>query len=147
MSHNQDTSVHATSDTLETLYTRVVDARAGFETMVEKAEPEFRPTAIAFLDLHTAHAREIAALVTRHGGTPDADGSLMSTVNRAVVSVRAMFDEIDDDVMSQIRDGEGHVLDAFDEAIRAEPHPDHARRLSEMRAELSDLLAASPSDN
>ena len=39
----------------------------------------------------------------------------MGTINETVVGLRAVFDEIDADVLSSIRNGEDHVLDAFDD--------------------------------
>lgn len=131
------------AEALAALHTRTIDALAGYETMVGKAEPEFRPVAESFRDLHARHAARLGALVRAHGGRPDEDGSFMATVNRAVVSIRALFDEIDDDVMDQIRSGERHVLDAFDEAIAADPHAAHVAELEMMRRELADLLATS----
>ncbi|MCX7646285.1 MAG: PA2169 family four-helix-bundle protein [Rhodobacteraceae bacterium] len=135
-----DASARA-AEALATLHTRTLDALAGYETMVGKAEPEFRPVAEAFRDLHARHAGRLAALVRAHGGAPEEDGSFMSAVNRAVVSIRALLDGIDDDVMDQIRGGERHVLEAFDEAIAADPHAAHAAELATMRRELAELLA------
>ncbi|MFA8384037.1 MAG: DUF2383 domain-containing protein [Pelagibaca sp.] len=124
------------NDQLRDLYTRIVDAKAGFDVMVDKAEPEFRDVAISFRDMHARHAEEIARLLHGH---VDADGSLMGTVNKAVVSVRALFDEIDEDVMDQVRNGEDHVLSAFREAEENGPAL-HEAKLIAMRAELEDLL-------
>jgi uncharacterized protein (TIGR02284 family) len=140
MADSQTDAAPRAAEALATLHTRTVDALAGYETMVGKAEPEFRPVAESFRDLHARHAGRLEALVRAHGGTPDADGSFMSTVNRAVVSIRAFFDEIDDDAMDQVRSGERHVLDAFDEAIAADPHASHAAELEGMRRELAGLL-------
>jgi hypothetical protein len=47
----------AALDAVEKLHGRTLDALAGFETMVEKAEPEFRPVAERFRALHEAHAK------------------------------------------------------------------------------------------
>jgi hypothetical protein len=125
---------------LETAHTRSVDARHGFDTMVERAEPGFRPVAQEFRDLHARHAEGLAALLVRHGRTPDADGSFMSTVHSTVVSLRALVDEIDDDVMDAVRSGERRVVDAF-EAAEAAGLPEAARgRVAAMRTELEALL-------
>ena len=129
-------------DTLGKLHTRTVDALKGFETMVEKAEPEFRPVALQFRDLHSRQAAQMAQLLTPMGGKIDADGSFMATVNRTVVSMRALFDEIDDDVMDAVRSGEERILEAFDAAL-AEDQPHQAQRaLMNMREELHSLLTA-----
>ncbi|MBZ4689651.1 MAG: hypothetical protein JG765_902 [Cereibacter sp.] len=137
MTSSTDTATEA----LETLHTRSVDVLAGFETMVEKAEPAFRPIAERFRSLHQRQIAEIAAMLTAAGRQPDADGSFMSTVNRAVVSVRAFVDEIDADVLGQVQSGEQHVLDAYADALDRPQTPANAARLAEMRQELAVLLA------
>jgi hypothetical protein len=61
-------------------------------------------------------------------------------LNRAVVSARAFLDEIDEDVMDQVRSGERHVLGAFDAALDAGlPERDRAQ-VGAMRGELAALL-------
>lgn len=131
---------HEQLDSLATLHTRTVDARAGFATMVEKAEPHFRAIARRFHDLHDQHATQLAALLETHGRAPDRDGSFMSTVNTMVVSARALFDEIDEDVMDQVRDGERHVLTAMDDAYSAIPSPTVSKAVERMERELTALL-------
>lgn len=130
----QETDRHA----LAALHTRIVDALAGFDTMVEKAEPEFRPVVTRFADLHRRHAAAVAAMLEGAAGT-EGGASFMSGVNRTVVTLRSWFDDIDDDVMAQVRNGEGHVLSSFDEAIVASSG---ARRseLEHLRGELEVLL-------
>jgi Domain of unknown function (DUF2383) len=131
------------ADALANLHTRTVDALAGYETMVDKAEPSFRPVATRFRDIHARHAATLAPMLVRAGRVPDTDGSFMASVNRAVVGIRAFFDAIDADVTSQIRSGEQHVLAAFDDAIAASPLGDNAD-LTDMRAELQAALDATP---
>lgn len=130
----------AALDALEALHTRTLDTLAGFEKMVEKAEPEFRPVAERFRSLHEAHAKALMTMLLAQGRTPDADGSLMASVNRAVISTRAFLDEIDDDVMDRVRSGEQHVLGAFDEALGAGLPERERAQVAEMRAELAALL-------
>lgn len=126
---------------LTDLHTATLDALAGFETMVEKAEPEFRPVALQFRDLHANHAMELAELITHAGGAVDRDGSLMGTINKVVVSARAFFDEIDADVMQQIRSGEDHVLSKFDEAVESPVDASTDARVLAMRDEVKTLLS------
>lgn len=128
------------ADALAELHKRTVDALAGYETMVDKAEPEFRDVARRFRDLHSAHAHRMAAMLVAHGRSPDTDGSFMATVNRTVVAARAWFDEIDADVMAQVRSGEAHVIEAFDEASTRLEGTEQAAAIREMRGELDTLL-------
>jgi hypothetical protein len=126
---------------LLTLQRRTADALAGYVTMVDKAEASFRPVAERFRALHDRHNAALVAMLIRHGAEADADGSFMGSVNKAVVSLRALFDEIDEDVMDSIRDGENYVLNAFDDAIAAIGMPPaDVADLRAMRDELTLLL-------
>jgi hypothetical protein len=55
------------------------------------------------------------------------------------VSIRALFDEIDEDIMDQVRNGEKWVIDSFRDA-EANCAAPHEAQLIAMRAELEDLL-------
>jgi hypothetical protein len=141
-SPTDDTVTADELDALHALHGRIVDTLAGFDKMVETAEPAFRPVAEAYQKLHRRHAEEVAQCLAKAGQTPDADGSFMGSVNRAVVATRALFDAIDADVLSHVRSGEGYVLNAFDDAIGHTGDSDRVARLRAMRRELTDLLAA-----
>ncbi|MGR3501425.1 DUF2383 domain-containing protein [Pseudaestuariivita sp.] len=123
---------------LEKLHARHVDAKAGFDVMVARAEPDFKPVAEKFRDLHARHARQIASLLPDGA---DLDGSFMSSVNRAVVKMRDFFDEIDEDVMDQVRNGEKRVQRAYSDAIEAAPdevRPELLRASSELTALIAE---------
>jgi uncharacterized protein (TIGR02284 family) len=122
------------------LHTRTLDALAGYVRMVEKAEPEFRPTAERFRDLHARHADQLAVILAAMGGHPEEDGSIMGTINETVVSLRAFFDEIDEDVMDNVRSGEDHVLHAFDGALEEGLADPDQTTIAAMRDELQALL-------
>ena len=121
------------------LHIRTVDALAGYVKMVEKAEADFRSVADQFRALHALHAGRLERMLAAHGQTADVDGSFMATVNKTVIALRAFFDEIDADVMNSVRNGENHVLAAFDLALET-AQPSDQVQLREMRDELTDLL-------
>jgi uncharacterized protein (TIGR02284 family) len=123
------------------LYDRTVDCVKGYATMAEKAEPSFRDKAEQFRDLHARHARNMERILADLGITAEADGTFMGTVNQAVVTFRALFDDIDEDVMDQVRSGEEWVLKAFEQAIAEQGVAASTSKLREMQAELTDLLA------
>jgi hypothetical protein len=143
MTVRTDTPSHASQNehvSLERLQTRMVDALSGYDKMAEHAEPGFRPTVDAFRALHQTHIDRIAPLLGRKSRSQA--GSIMGTVNRVVVATRAIFDEIDEDVLEEIRSGEGHVLDAFDEALSNTTDSTLTEALAAMRQELVELLAS-----
>ena len=128
------------ADAVATLHTRTMDVKAGYKTMVEKAEPDFRHVPEAFLALHQKQADALTRMLVELGRSPDADGSFMGTVNQAVVSLRAVFDKIDEDVIGSIQSGEDHVLNAFEKALAIESPAPAAAELMEMRDALQRLL-------
>lgn len=139
-----DEPTETVEDALVALHRRSVDNVAGFAAMVSRAEPDFRDVAQRFHDLHQRHVGTLAQMLRDLGLHPDSDGSFMATVNRVMVSIRSLFDDIDADVMRQIHNGEAWTLDAFDSAIAALRGAPEVARLHEMRAELTELLARSP---
>lgn len=126
---------------LMALYDRSLDSVKGYAKLVEKAEPEFRDTAERFRTLHASHADALGRELADLGARIDTGGTIMGTVNQAVVTFRAFFDEVDEDVMDQVRSGEDWVLRAFDAAIAEQDAPAVIAKLHKMRAELTQLLA------
>jgi hypothetical protein len=127
-------------ETLQHLLTRLVDAREGLDAMLKRAEREIEPILRKMREEQAEAGTRISAMLVAEGADPDASGSAMSTVNKAVVSLRALFDELDDDALDQVADGEENVLEAFIDAIDA--HRDgHVREdLVDMRARLAALV-------
>ena len=83
----------------------------------------------------------LAPMLAARGLDGEASPSVMGTINKAVVSVRALFDDIDTDVMDRIRSGEEHVRDAFGVAIGSGLSGAEQRDVQRMRDELDSLLA------
>ncbi|WP_108482538.1 DUF2383 domain-containing protein [Oceaniglobus ichthyenteri] len=125
--------------TLVDLHTRTCDIHAGFVKMVEKADPEFYPVAQRFHDLHHQQMNRLEEMVRLQGDTPQG-GSLMSSLQEAVITLRSWFDDIDDDVMDQVRWGEKQVLADFDAAIRDPRNSALQAELGIMKGELTTLL-------
>ncbi|MGP9790115.1 DUF2383 domain-containing protein [Roseinatronobacter sp. NSM] len=98
------------------VHTRVLDTIAGFEKIVEKAEPDFTQVAETFLYLHRKHERDLAAYLAKCGYAPDNDGSFFGTVNKALVEMRSWFEDVSDNIMDRIIHGEKHVIDAYENA-------------------------------
>ena len=142
MTANSGQAAGESLDALIDLHMHSVDTRRGFEKMVEKAEPSFRTVVDRFVALHTRQVARLDQMVREMGAVPDAAGSFMGTLNRAVVSIRAALDSIDSDSMAQIRSGEGFVLAAFDRALAASLPQGHKAALTDMRGELVALLAS-----
>lgn len=93
------------------------DAVEGYETMLEKAEPSFRPTVSALLAQHREASEAIDAQLRDRGVTVDEDGSFMGAVHKTVVTLRSAVDDPDRDWIPGILDGEARNLKKFDEAM------------------------------
>jgi uncharacterized protein (TIGR02284 family) len=137
----QDATSTTRIDAVQRALTRTLDALAGYDKMLPEAEPEVAPILRKLRETHHSHAGQLGALVTALGGTPDMNGSLMGTVTKAVVSLRAMFDEIDDDALERAVEGERHVTVAFADAMAEIPEGPRREDLARMKAELDALLA------
>ncbi len=120
------------------LCNRTLDHVAGYSTMVEKAEASFRDTAERFRALHARHGATLTRMLAELDLEGEADGTIMGTVHKAVVTLRAVFDDIDADVMGAVRSGEDATLKAFDDAIAEARVP--IADLQDMRSELTALL-------
>jgi len=127
-------------ETLVALYGRTVDSVKGYAKMVEKAEPSFRDIAEKFRALHARHADLLARKLADRGIDASPDSTIMGTVNQAVDAFRAFFDDIDEDVMDQVRSGEDWVLKSFDTAIAAHEGDSLAHSLRDMREDVVALL-------
>jgi len=103
-------------DRLAEVHTRVLDTLQGFEKLIDKADPDFAPVAKAFHDMHTRHERDLAEYLSKAGRDPGNDGSFFGSVNRAVIEMRSWFTDIDQNVMDQVKEGEKHVLEAYQAA-------------------------------
>jgi hypothetical protein len=130
----------AETTALVDLHTRLRDTIDGFDTILDKAEPEFRPVAADFRALHIRQAGAVASMLEQDGHDPAQDGSMFGTVNKAVVTVRSWFDDISVNIMDQVVSGEKHVLEAYDTALPRATDPERRRILSEDRADLVALL-------
>ncbi|MEX3017709.1 DUF2383 domain-containing protein [Gymnodinialimonas hymeniacidonis] len=127
-------------DAVQKVLTRTLDALAGYDKMLPEAEPEVAPILRKLRETHHSHADQLSAMIVALGGTPETDGSFMSKVNETVVSLRAFFDEIDDDALERVIEGEEWVTDAFGDAAKELPEGHHRDELVKLRGELEEVL-------
>ena len=126
--------------TLRDLHTRLVDTLAGYDKVVDKAEPEFLAVAHEFRSLHQAQSERVLSMLVGLGGDPGSEGSMLGTVNRAVVEVRSWFDDIGHNVISALVDGEKRLLEDFKAAKAASPSVERRGMLDQMCGETITLL-------
>ena len=123
-------------DHMKSLHTTVVDARNGYDEALKDAEGKgLTPLFRDMMALHQRHADELAADLTRHGEKVSDNGSFLSTVHRAVISVRSLFGGLDASILPGLIDGEERVLSYYDEALTDCP-PSETANLTKQRQAL-----------
>jgi Domain of unknown function (DUF2383) len=99
------------------LHVMLVDAIKGYDTMTEKAAPDLRLAIQPFATVHRRHAADLVAILKDNGLSPDSDGSLMGLVHETVVSVRALFGDLDTDALPSVISGEETILASYYDAL------------------------------
>ena len=128
------------ADAIASLHTRTVDALAGYDKMAEKAVAEFKGIVADFQTLHQRHAAALSSMLSSAGRDPSGSGSIMGTINHAVVAIRSVFDDIDSDVIENILSGEEYITAAFDDVLAEDLPPPLAQKIAGMSDELDALL-------
>lgn len=130
-------------EALKGLHTALIDSRNGYDEALKDAEGKgLTPLFQEMIALRTQHATELSALLSGLGEKVDEKGSFMSTVHRAVISVRALFTELDESILPGLIDGEKRILSYYDDAITASPPASKEQLLlSQQRSTLSSRIA------
>ena len=137
-----ETAREAGDGPLAKVHTRVIDVIAGYEELVERAEPDLRPLATSMLELHRSHHAGLDGLLRARGHAPDEEGSFMSLVQENVIRVRSWVDDMDTDLIPRIRKGEEQLSGLYDDAIAAaDGRAAEREALAAQRAELGGRIA------
>lgn len=131
---------------LEHLHTLLIDTIAGYDKVLEKAEPEFVGTAEAFRGLHVTQVERVGRMLRDLGGEIDAQGSFFGTINRSVVEMRSWFDDIGHNILGALVDGEKRVVDSFEDVILVSPSVERRGEMERMQGEIKLLLHRHASD-
>ncbi len=128
---------------LESLHTRAIDARHGYEEALEQAEGKgLTPLFRKMIALHGTNAAELEAELARLGRNTDRDGSFMSTVHRTIMDIRSLFGGLDASVLPGLIDGEQRNLERYDEVLRdPDIDPPARERLAAQRERLAEAIA------
>lgn len=124
---------------LAKLQVRIKDTLAGYDEILKVAERDIAPLMAQFYEAHKAHEVELSQRLRTHGCVPDDDGSFFSSVQKAVIKTRAVFDDIDEGVLNSVIKGEERILLLYDEALAAARDEDDLALLSRQRGQISEL--------
>jgi hypothetical protein len=106
------------SEQLKSLHTAEIDAINGYEEARSDAEGGgMTPLFQEMIVVHTRNAADLAAELGARFEPRDDDGSFMSTVNRTVMDVRALFGGLGHGVLPGLIDGERRNAHHYAKAI------------------------------
>ncbi|MEO1140308.1 MAG: DUF2383 domain-containing protein [Pseudomonadota bacterium] len=125
---------------LAKLQVRITDTLAGYDEILKEAEPEIEPLMQRFTQAHQQHEAELSERLRSHGCAPDTDGSSFSLVQRAVIKTRAVFDDMDDDILHAVVRGEERIVRLYDDALNTAQTAEDTALLQMQREQVTDLL-------
>lgn len=130
------------ADALQKLKTTLVDSRNGYEEAVADAEGAGLTTLFQeMVALRTRHIEEINRHLIEMGEPHENEASFMSTVHRAVISVRSLVSGLDTNILPSLIAGEERILDDYDEALKVAAATDlQPAFLVGQRQELADKI-------
>ena len=130
-------------DAISELTTDVVDVIKGYDTMRDRAEGKLKPVVDRLHKLHEAHATELLELVSKAGGKPEDQGSMMAAVHTAVATARDWFGARDGSAIDQVISGERQLLQSYDKATAmCTDHDGFHRTLETQKKQLSSEIEA-----
>ena len=112
---------NASTDVLNDILESLIDSTDGYEKAAEIAE---RDTFKNFFTRRAASRRAMAATVrneiTKMGGTPDADGTILASAHRVFMNIRAAVQDSDEAAIEAVETGEKHLRTKFEKALEHE---------------------------
>jgi uncharacterized protein (TIGR02284 family) len=140
---NRELVMSELAEKLKSLHTALIDSRNGYEEALADAGGKGLTSLFQrMIAVHGKDAEEIGACLQRHGEPVDDTGSYMSTVNRAVISLRSLLTGLDESILPGLIDGEERILGYYDEAVTASPSDSQEFTvLSEQREALRQTVA------
>lgn len=135
-------------DNLKSLHTILIDSKHGYEEALADAEGHgmtqlFRD----MISLRIKDGDEIASELVTLGERPDESGSFMTTVNRAIISLRSLFGGLDESVLPGLIDGEKRIVTYYDSALETAASSVDREILTRQRQNLLKVIADMESKN
>ena len=134
---------HGILEDLKSLHTAAVDARSGYEEARDDAEGrDMRPLFQAMIAVHTKNADDLSHVLQRSGAPVGEEGSIMTTVNRTVMSLRSLLGGLRENVVPALIDAEKHNLSRYDHVLTSTDAPSDVREiLLKNRQRLEEAIA------
>lgn len=130
-------------DNLKNLHTILIDSRHGYEEALEDAGG--RGLTGLFRDMIAMRTKDIAetsALIAARGGEAHSTGSIMTTVNKFIISIRSLFGDLDERILSGLINGERRIVTYYDDALQTSETATERETLERQRTKVQAVIAA-----
>lgn len=129
-------------DKFQDLLTVVIDSRNGYKEALNDTKHSTMAAFFAsMLELKDRHVAGLEGLLRDRGQKPDDSGSFLTTINRAIFSIRSVFGGVDENVLPGLIDGETRIVTYYDDAIVVAEDRTHERdELTKQRLELTQMI-------
>lgn len=130
------------NDKFQDLLTVVIDSRNGYREALDDTKLANMAAFFAsMLELKDRHVIGLEGLLRQRGQVPDESGSFLTTINRAIFSIRSVFGGVDENVLPGLIDGETRIISYYDDAIVVAIERDHEKdELTKQRLELTQMI-------
>lgn len=124
------------------LLTVVIDSRNGYKEALEDTKHTRMAALFAsMLTLKDRHVSELEGLLRERGVEPDESGSFLTTINRAIISIKSVFGGVDESVIPGLIDGESRIVGYYDDAVLAASDNEREKQvLTKQRLELTQMI-------
>jgi len=128
-----------TRHVLHQIHTATNDVITGYDTMIERAEPEIRSILTELNAMHLRHAADQETRLSALGDSGQDDDSWRGSLNEAVVTLRDWVTGLDENALEAVQRGEQALLDIYDNAMEDWPAgtaPDVSQTLTDQYHEI-----------
>ncbi len=126
-------------DDLKSLHTILVDSKHGYEEALEDADG--RGLTGMFSQMIALRTSHIAALRAHLPADEVSDkGGIMTTVNKAIMSIRSLFGGLDESVLPGLIDGEKRIASYYDAALESGSDDAEKQLLMEQRQKVMGMI-------
>ena len=131
------------TDKLQTLYTRLIDSRDGYEQAMENVQRATLNSLLAELkDRRIRNAAEIKKYLGDRGVEVDDDGSILASAHRTFLSLKTMMGNTDEAILDEVLRGENELREVYDTTIEPATSTDpEFDFLNTQYKELGDVIA------
>ena len=137
-------------EALTSLHTTLIDSLHGYtEALNQSDDATIKPLLRDMITIRQSAADEIGDVLTGLGETVSNEGSILSTVHHAVISIRSLFSGVNETMLPGLIDGEQRILGYYDEALTVAPvdGPERALLVHQrmtLESKIAELQAKSP---